>query len=56
VNLSTDRYLELMSHDKKVQDGQLKLILLKSIGKAVATSEVKQHDLVAAIRQRTTDR
>jgi 3-dehydroquinate synthetase len=56
VNLTIDRYLELMSHDKKVQDGRLKLILLKSIGKAVVTSEVKQHDIVAAIRERTADR
>ncbi len=33
------RFLELMRHDKKVQAGQLRLVLLESIGHAVLTAE-----------------
>lgn len=32
--LSVDRYLELMAVDKKVQDGQMRLVLLKKLGSA----------------------
>lgn len=34
-DLGVDRYLSLMSHDKKVEDGRLRLILLRRIGQAV---------------------
>ncbi len=34
-----ERYQELMSLDKKVQNGQLRLVLLKSIGGAVVTAD-----------------
>jgi 3-dehydroquinate synthase len=37
--LDVDRFLELMSVDKKVVDGTLRLVLLQGIGKAVVTSE-----------------
>jgi 3-dehydroquinate synthase len=37
--LSTERMLELMAVDKKVKSGKLHLILLKSIGKGVISSE-----------------
>jgi len=33
-SISVDRYMELMSVDKKVQAGQLRLVLLKKLGKA----------------------
>jgi 3-dehydroquinate synthase len=36
--ISPDRFLELMAVDKKVQAGQLRLVLLKSLGEAVVTS------------------
>lgn len=32
-------YLELMSHDKKVRNGQLRLVLLKELGEAVVTAD-----------------
>ena len=38
-NMSSDKFLELMSVDKKVLDGSLRLVLLKSIGDAVVTSD-----------------
>ncbi|WP_298601942.1 3-dehydroquinate synthase [Zoogloea sp.] len=47
--LGTDRYLELMAHDKKVSDGTLRLVLLKAIGRAVITSEASTADIRAAI-------
>jgi 3-dehydroquinate synthase len=37
--LTAQRFVELMSVDKKVLDGQLRLVLLKSIGDAVVTGE-----------------
>lgn len=37
--ISTERFLELMSVDKKVIDGTLRLILLKGIGSSVVTSD-----------------
>jgi 3-dehydroquinate synthase len=54
--IAAERYLELMSHDKKVLDGQLRLILLRAIGKAVVTNEAKQIDIVSSIMERTPDR
>jgi len=47
--LGADRYLELMSRDKKVVAGSLRLILLKSIGEAVMTAEVPLADLRAVL-------
>ncbi len=38
-DLGADRYLELMGHDKKVQAGKLKLILLRTIGAAYVTDK-----------------
>ena len=47
--LSPDRFVELMSLDKKVSNGVLKLVLYKAIGEAIITSNYKQEDLLAAI-------
>ncbi len=38
-SLGVERYLELMGLDKKVEDGKIRLILLKGIGKSVITSD-----------------
>lgn len=40
--LSSDRMLELMAVDKKVKDGKVQLVLLRSIGDAVLTSDYDQ--------------
>ncbi|KAA8733297.1 3-dehydroquinate synthase [Acinetobacter qingfengensis] len=45
-----EQFLNYMSHDKKVLDGQLRLILLKQLGKAVITNEFDQNALIAAIQ------
>ena len=48
-NMTPARFLELMSVDKKVIDGQLRLVLLKKLGEAVVTSEVDWKTVVQSI-------
>lgn len=52
--LGTERYLELMRHDKKVQDGKLRLVLLKTIGRAVISDVADEGQISAAINARCT--
>jgi 3-dehydroquinate synthase len=37
--MTTDRFLDLMSRDKKAQDGNIRLVLLQSIGEAFLTAD-----------------
>ncbi len=53
-DLSVERYLELMSHDKKVQGGKLRLVLLERIGKAVVTDVATKDQIAEAIAARCT--
>lgn len=48
--LAADRFLELMSGDKKVLDGQIRLVLLKAIGSAVVTADIPQEQLLATLK------
>lgn len=48
-DLGADRYLDLMSHDKKVVAGQLRLVLLRRLGEAITYSETPRDQIVAAI-------
>lgn len=43
------RYIEYMRHDKKVVQGALRLILLKSLGQAFMTAQASEADILAAI-------
>jgi 3-dehydroquinate synthase len=47
--LGAERYLELMRHDKKVQDGKLRLVLLEKIGKAVISDAASEKEILASI-------
>jgi 3-dehydroquinate synthase len=47
--MSCDEFLSLMAVDKKVLDGRLRLVLLKSIGKATVTSDVNEKDIYATL-------
>ena len=47
--LGAEQYLEFMSHDKKVVDGRMRLVLLKSMGSAVTTSDARHADILATI-------
>jgi 3-dehydroquinate synthase len=48
-DLGVERYLELMSHDKKVIAGTLRLVLLKALGEAVTCADAPQEKIGAAI-------
>lgn len=54
TSLSAEQFLEMMSVDKKVLDGQLRLVLLKAIGHAVVTDDYSQDHLVEAINNSYT--
>ncbi len=43
--LGADRYLELMTRDKKVDAGKLRLVLLEALGRASIRSDVSPSDL-----------
>ncbi|MDD3354214.1 MAG: 3-dehydroquinate synthase, partial [Zoogloea sp.] len=47
--LGVERYLELMSHDKKVADGQLRLVLLEAVGRAVISAGATTEQIGATI-------
>ncbi|MBU1362502.1 MAG: 3-dehydroquinate synthase [Gammaproteobacteria bacterium] len=52
--LGAAKYLDLMSHDKKVQDGKLRLVLLRAIGKGVVSDLSDNAQICAAIDVRCT--
>jgi 3-dehydroquinate synthase len=45
-------YLDLMRHDKKVEDGRLRLVLLQAIGKAVVSDAANDTQIIDAICSR----
>lgn len=48
-NMGAERYLELMRHDKKVQDGKLRLVLMTGIGKAIVSDAASELEILASI-------
>lgn len=48
-NMTPDQFLELMAVDKKVLDGQLRLVLLHGLGRAVVTKEFNLQQLKATL-------
>jgi 3-dehydroquinate synthase len=44
--LSAERFLELMAVDKKVQDGKLRLVLMRGVGAALVTDEFPREALI----------
>jgi 3-dehydroquinate synthase len=52
--LGAARYIDLMRHDKKVQDGKLRLVLLRKIGEAVVFDGASTAQMVRAIELRCT--
>ena len=50
-NMTVEQFLELMAVDKKVLDGQLRLVLLKSIGEAVVSKDVPEETLRSCLRE-----
>ena len=54
TGMGAERYKELMAVDKKVLDGKLRLVLLKSMGEAITTSDFKIEDLDATLENLTS--
>jgi len=52
--LGVERYLELMQHDKKVQDGKLRLVLFKQVGRAVISDVAPATEITRAIAARSS--
>lgn len=48
-DMSPEQFLQLMAVDKKVLDGQLRLVLLTAIGQAIVTSDFPLSELKACI-------
>jgi len=48
-DLGVARYLEYMGHDKKVEAGKIRFVLLKKIGEAVITADLPRDDLAATL-------
>ncbi len=48
-DLGAERYLALMRHDKKVQDGRLRLVLLEALGRGVLSDVASEAQIAAAI-------
>ena len=53
-SITVQTALNLMGHDKKVKHGQIRLILLKSLGKAVLTNDFEQNLLIDVLSQHAT--
>ena len=51
TSLSPERFKELMSVDKKVLDGDLRLVLLKGIGKSLVTGDFNHDDLNTTLKE-----
>ena len=51
-SMTATQFQELMAVDKKVIDGSLRLVLLKSIGEAVVTAEFSRDALAATLAER----
>ncbi|MGH1484898.1 MAG: 3-dehydroquinate synthase [Cellvibrionaceae bacterium] len=48
-DMSVEKFLDLMSVDKKVIDGRLRLVLLKAIGESIVTDEAPKEAVASAI-------
>ena len=51
-DMTPQQFLDLMAVDKKVQDGQLRLVLMKGIGQAFVTHDFSANALSGMLRQR----
>jgi 3-dehydroquinate synthase len=49
-DMSFQQFMELMGRDKKVIDGQLRLVLLQGIGSAVVTADTPLEEIEAVLR------
>ena len=45
------RYLDLMGHDKKVEGGRVRFVVLQDLGHALVTSEVPRETLASVLSE-----
>jgi 3-dehydroquinate synthase len=50
ADMDTDRFLQLMSVDKKVQHGKLRFVLLKNIGNAVVSDQASRDQIQLTVQ------
>lgn len=50
-SMSPQQYLDIMAIDKKVKDGQINLVLLKALGKAIVSSDYDSSLLMKVLEQ-----
>ncbi len=48
-DLGVEKYLDYMGHDKKVEAGKIRFVLLKTIGEAMITADLSRADLDATL-------
>lgn len=53
--MTSDHFLELMGHDKKVAAGKMRLVLMRKIGMAVLTAEFSEQVLRATLEHFTAE-
>lgn len=53
--LGVERYLQLMAHDKKVEAGRIRFVLLRQIGQAFISDQVPEAILKECLDECTTD-
>jgi 3-dehydroquinate synthase len=51
AKMNSEQFMDLMAVDKKVQDGQLRLILMRSMGVSVITSEASGEQIIAMLER-----
>lgn len=54
-HLGVDRYMALMSHDKKVDAGKIRFILLRAIGEAMITDHIPSSVLASVLGEEGVD-
>jgi 3-dehydroquinate synthase len=50
-DLGHERYLQLMGHDKKVESGKLRFILMREMGRSFLTADVPADALAQALKE-----
>jgi 3-dehydroquinate synthase len=53
-NLGGERYLELMGHDKKVEGGKIRFVLLKQLGEAFVADQVPADAITEVLGKQST--
>jgi 3-dehydroquinate synthase len=51
--MDREQFLDLMARDKKVQNGELKLVLMRGIGQSVVTGDYPADKLIAQLDAET---